>query len=141
MSALLGSVTGAIDSKAGTGDPGAVTLPAPTTTATASVAPTDNALAYFRFNRDGTYDKLEYTGTGDDATVVSGWTYTGDWVENPSATVGDSFEILSDTSGSGNDSTITTSYQTISSDLLIGDEVTANHGGSSDTTYNITIRY
>lgn len=131
---------GTLSVPAGVANP-TVTLPATTQTAASSVATNSNAFAYFRFNRDGTVDKNQGSHATN-TTPTTGWTYSHDWCDAPSATVGDNYQIkyaLNTGTSVGDDSTITTTFATLSSTLLIGTEATSNHGETNNTIFDVTI--
>jgi hypothetical protein len=110
-----------------------VTLPGSTQAASyTAIAPIETiAYAGWRFNRDGTVDRLQSESAGD-------WNYSHDWCATPSATVGDSFEIRK-FFGSWDTTTITTSYQTLSSSYYMRDGSSGDPDSDSASS-SITIR-
>lgn len=94
----------------------------------------DDSYSYFKFKRDGTIERAQGpTGT---------FSYFDDWCSAPSATVGDSFEIITDVeaSGPGATSQITLSYQTMNTDFIMGHVDNGPAGIARTWAGNITIR-
>lgn len=98
---------------------------------------TDPADSYsiFRFNADGTIDKAEGTSAS--------YSYVADWCDNPAAGVGSDFEIKYTTVTGVPTSPVTdltTSFQTLSSDLRIGNRDQSAIGPTLSWSGTIEIR-
>lgn len=138
---LLGAVAGSLSAAAG-GGANTVTLPASQVTLASNQTQPDNMGVYVMIGTDGTI--RTYEGT-DNTPLWAQGTYHSDWCSSPSAGIGSSFQAKftlnsGDTpSGAAGMTALTTTFQTISSDLSIGFNFSLNKASSQSCNIDITI--